>query len=246
MKHYHGTPVGGKTMAIPEIFDNRFVLIPWKRPDDLERAMECSRGFCVDNSAFSFWSSGEKPNWAEYAKWVNDIADHPRFDFAIIPDVIDGETKDNNDLIDFWQRTVKGVDSCPVWHMHESLDRLKWLAMNWRRVAIGSSGAWPNPGQSDGWWERMDEAFSTITLPNGYPVTKVHGLRMLRADIVERYPFASCDSTNAVQNGTREAAKNGVDSTWGTMTICRRIEAVQSPSKWRPAEQCQKPLFVIQ
>jgi hypothetical protein len=65
---------------------------------------------------------------------------------------------------------------------------------------------------------------------------------MLRKDIVERYPFASCDSTNAVQNGTREAIKNGVDSSWGRMTIARRIEAAQSPSKFVKAEK-QLELF---
>ena len=231
MKHYHGTPVGGKRIKAIEFIESRFVLIPWKRPEDLQFAMDYSKGFIVDNSAFSFWSSGEVPKWEKYVLWVNELHRHPRFEFAIIPDVIDGTTKENNYLIDWWQRVAKGIPACPVWHLHESIDRLVWLAFNWERVAIGSSGQWSNPGQSDGWWDRMDEAWNAICV-KGMPIAKIHGLRMLRRDIIERYPFASCDSTNAVQNGTREAAKNDVDSCWGRMTIARRIEKSQSPSVW--------------
>jgi len=197
----------------------------------LQFAMDYSKGFIVDNSAFSFWSSGEQPDWSKYVCWVREFCNHPRFDFALIPDVIDGSAKENNYLIDFWKRVAKNVPACPVWHLHESIDRLLWLVLNWERVAIGSSGQWSNPGQSDGWWDRMDEAFDSICV-NGYPLAKMHGLRMLRRDIIERYPFASCDSTNAVQNGTREAAKNNVDSSWGQQTIARRIEIAKSPSKW--------------
>jgi len=121
---------------------------------------------------------------------------------------------------------------------------LLWLVLNWERVAIGSSGQWSNPGQSDGWWDRMDEAFNAICV-DGYPLAKIHGLRMLRRDIIERYPFASCDSTNAVQNGSREAAKNNVDSSWGQQTIARRIEAAQSPSRLRMISK-QNTLNIIQ
>jgi len=243
MKHYHGTPTGGKADKSAEFMVNRFVLIPWKRPDDLQRAMECSRGFIVDNSAFSFWSTGDKPNWGDYSKWVMDICSHPRFDFALIPDVIDGTPEENNNLIDFWLRTMKAVPSCPVWHLHESIDRLRWLAANFERVAFGSSGEYAKPGQTDGWWNRMNEAFNAITLKSGYPICKVHGLRMLRADIVSKYPFSSCDSTNAVQNGTRNGAAIGLDGYWGSVITANRIESTQSPSVWEFIEQ--KQLFQL-
>ena len=231
MKHYHGTPVGGKRAKVIEFVENRFVLVPWLRCEDLQVALEYARGVVVDNSAFTFWRSGEKPNWAKYVCWCREICYHPRFEFALIPDVIDGTTAENNHLIDFWTRTAKGVEGCPVWHLHESIDRLKWLVSNWRRVAFGSSGEFANPGQSDRWWGRMDEAFDAICF-EGLPLSRVHGLRMLREDIVRRYPFASCDSTNAVQNGSREAAKNRCDSAWGRQTLAHRIEMVQSPSRW--------------
>ena len=237
MIHYHGTPVGGKAHEAASFMDGKFVLIPWKNKDDLVRAMECSRGFIIDNSAFSFWSTKESPDWRDYAKWVNQVSNHPRFNWAIIPDVIDGSEEENDCLIEMW-KSWSCVQGVPVWHMHESLDRLFRLCHNYGRVAIGSSGQWPTPGVG-GWWDRMDEAFDRITDGQGYPIAKIHGLRMLRRDIIERYPLSSADSTNAAQNGNREGNKIGCGTFWGQMTLARRIEQAQSPSKWTAQRQTQ-------
>lgn len=230
MIHYHGTPIGGKAHEAANFMDGRFVLIPWKNKDDLSRAMECSRGFIIDNSAFSFWSTKETPDWRLYANWVNETARHPRFNWAIIPDVIDGSEEENDSLIESW-KSWSSVEGVPVWHMHENLDRLFRLCCNYDRVAIGSSGQWPTPGVGS-WWDRMDEAFDRIVDEQGYPIAKIHGLRMLRRDIIERYPLASADSTNAAQNGNREGKKIECGTFWGQMTLARRIEQAQSPSKW--------------
>lgn len=248
MRHYHGTPIGGRRANADQFCDGRFVLIPWIRQEDLERAMAYSRGFMVDNSAFTFWKTqpDAKPQWSEYVKWCRSIARHPRFDFALIPDVIDGSEEDNDDLIAFWDKhawhPVK-IPACTVWHLHESFDRLERLVSRHERVALGSSGDYATIGTDD-WLERMDDAFDVIADDDGYPRAKIHGLRMLRSDVVLRYPFASCDSTNAVQNGAREAKKNCVDALWGQMTIARRIEAVVSPSRWIRTER-QADLFEL-
>lgn len=237
MIHYHGTPIGGKADSAARFMTGRFVLIPWKSPGDLAKAMECSRGFVVDNSAFSFWSSGEKPNWFDYMKWVDSFCRHPRFGWCIIPDVIDGSESENDMLIDRWHRWMgqlksgKRLNGVPVWHMHESIDRLRKMARLWPRIAIGSSGEWPTPGVGR-WWDRMDEAVSSIIDEDGYPICKIHGLRMLRGDIVERYPFSSCDSTNAAQNGCTVGKKLGVETLWGQTVIAERTESRQSPGKF--------------
>lgn len=234
VRHYHGTPIGGTRAAADQFAEGRFLLVPWRRMEDLPRAMDFSRGFIVDNSAFTFWRTGEKPEWPDYIAWCKSIARCPRFDFALIPDVIDGSEKENVELIKLWDRTAwhpVRVRGCPVWHMHESLDYLNHLVEKWEQVAIGSSGDWPDPGHGR-WWDRMDDAFRVICDKDGYSRTRIHGLRMMRSDIIERYPLASADSTNAVQNGVREARKNDVDPCWGQQTIARRIERAQSPTRW--------------
>lgn len=245
MIHYHGTPLGGTRARGEEFAAGRFLLVPWKRPEDLEMVASVSRGFILDNSAFSFWTSGEKPEWNGYLDWCRTVARNPRFNFALIPDVIDGTEKDNDDLLRIWDRGGHWpirVEGCAVWHLHESFDRLKMLVQRFRWVAMGSSGEWSTPGTDD-WRERMDEAFGVICDDDGFPRAKIHGLRMLRSDIVIRYPFASCDSTNAAQNGPREGVKLGTDSLWGSANIARKIEQVQSPSRWCRKKAMQGDLF---
>lgn len=248
MKHYHGTPIGGTRMNGESFAAGRFMLVPWKRPEDLEMVSVVSRGFIADNSAYSFWTTGETPNWNDYIKWCGTFCGNPRFDFALIPDVIDGTEKDNAELVSLWDKKAwhpKFIEGCPVWHLHESFERLNMYCERFRRVAIGSSGQFDTPGTNE-WIERMDDAFDVICKGNdGYPRAKIHGLRMLASNIVMRYPFASCDSTNAVQNGPRTANRLKVDALWGMCHIARTIEQVQSPCTWNRVRAKQGDLFEL-
>jgi hypothetical protein len=107
----------------------------------------------------------------------------------VIPDVIDGDERANDDLVAQWPFRTAGV---PVWHLHESIARLQGLAATWPRIAFGSSGAYSTPGVPK-WWARMNEALLAIC-KDGRPITKLHGLRMLRPDLFEHIPLASADS----------------------------------------------------
>lgn len=234
MRHYHGTPIGGTRVGTVQFARRRFLFVPWKRPEDLSVAQEVTCGYACDNSAFSFWRTSEKPEWKMYAKWIEEMATHPKFDFAIIPDVIDGTLEDNQALLGKWWRWLpyRVADSgVPVWHLHEPIAWLTELVKKHRMIALGSSGEYSTPGVGR-WWDRMDEAFDAICDEDGRPKCRVHGLRMLRDDIVAAYPFASCDSTNVTQNSTRTARNNGLLDKVAAMELhAQKIEQVQSPAK---------------
>jgi hypothetical protein len=202
-------------------------------------ALEFCQSFAVDNGAFSAWKSGEPvTDWSRYYAWVADLHRYPNFDFAVIPDVIDGDEQANDALLAEWpwRGTAKGGSvGAPVWHMHESIDRLKRLAHEWPRICIGSSGEFATVGNSR-WWSRMGDAMNSITDKQGIPVVKLHGLRMLNTDVFSRLPLSSADSTNIAQNV-------GIDSKWrGTYTpaskdskarvLRERIEIVQALTFW--------------
>lgn len=248
---YHGTPFGGQREQAARVIRGRFVLIPWLRQEDLGAALEFSRGFVVDNSAFTAWKTG-KPitDWKPYMQWVFSLSRHPAFHWAIIPDVIDGSEKDNDELLREWNYTLSmgagrvyryGV---PVWHLHESLERLLKLRNCYDTVALGSSGEYKTPG-TDRWHDKMAEAMRVLCNERGEPLVKIHGLRMAAPDIVKRYPFASVDSTNAAQN-------SGLTSRFGMYTpatmsqradqIARNMEEYPSAKLWRGADK-QTPLF---
>lgn len=244
MIHYHGTPCGGPRQDVARFLAGRHALIPFPRPEDLGTALEVCQSVCVDNGAFTAWKSG-KPveNWTEYYDWVAKLKHHPAFDWAIIPDVIDGTEEQNDALMFEWPHgKTYGV---PVWHMHESLERLVDLCSIWPRVALGSSGEFADVGNWK-WWNRISEAMETVC-PFGNPVCRLHGLRMLDPAIFSRLPLASADSTNAVRNSSsleRFGMYCPPSAAARMATIADRIESHQSAAVWVPVQR-QKTLAYV-
>lgn len=238
MIHYHGTPCGGKREDVARFLRGRHCLIPFGRSEDLSTASVVCSSFVFDNGAFTAWRQG-KPieSWQGYYDFCAEWCHHPAFDWALIPDVIGGSEEQNDILLDDWPGHIEGV---PVWHMHESLERLDRLS-RWPRIAIGSSGEWPNTG-AEKWWWRINEAMEVLCGHDGLPRCKLHGLRMLNREIFTRIPFSSADSTNAVQNGNRKAAQCGTNSLTGMTIIADSIESESSAALWKKLE---KPLFLF-
>ena len=236
MKHFHGTPYGGTRDQVCKFAVGRFLLVPFANQDDLPVAAEVARGFALDNSAFTIWKKGGKLDFDGVVKWYAEWAMHPRCDLIIIPDDIEGDEKANDSLLGRYMkeatRQMMSV-SAPVWHLHESLDRLRCLS-RWRYLCLGSSGDYSSPG-SKKWTDRMAEAMDVICDEHGRPKTKIHGLRMLAPKIIERYPFYSADSTNVVQNSSamsRFGMYKPPTRVQRSEVIASRIEAAQSPSVW--------------
>lgn len=256
MIHYHGTPCGATREDVARFLSGRHALIPWVRHEDIGTAAEVCQSFCIDNGAFSAWKSGQPiTDWRPYLEFCEQWVRHPSCDWCIIPDVIDGTEEDNDKLLtkwinwDGWRGTNKHMtDRCvPVWHLHESLERLERLMRGWPRIALGSSGAWPNPG-TDGWWVRMGEVMQVACDDKGIPKTKLHGLRMLDPAIFSRLPLASADSTNAVRN-SNIASRFGMycppNASTRMSIIAERIEEHQSAAIWEPLEKSKYLCFEL-
>lgn len=243
MIQYHGTPCSGSYEEAARFLAGRHALIPWPNPNHLPIAMEVCQSFCLDNGAYGFWKAGNPiDDWTPYFQWVLDIHRHPGFDFAIPPDVIDGTEDDNNKLLVRWyqwhKQALLTVPCAPVWHMHESLERLKWLCETHKagRVCFGSSGDYATVGTVK-WWNRMGEAQKVACDDQGRPLCKQHGLRMLDPAIFHRLPLASADSTNAVRNGSlvKRFGMYCPPSIGARQSIIAdRIESHQSAAVWEP------------
>lgn len=207
MIHYHGLPITPETAGARAISAGH-AFISFAHPGQLKMALHVAQSFAIDNGAFPAWTSGEPIiDWSRYYAWVAEVHRYPSFDFAVIPDVIDGTEAENDALIDEWpwRKTAPWVGA-PVWHMHESLERLFRLAMEFPRICIGSSGEYAVVG-SPKWWIRMAEAMDVLCDRDGRPICKIHGLRMLDFRIFMYFPFASADSTNIGRN-------IGIDKNW--------------------------------
>lgn len=249
--HYHGLPVNPMTAAVRAISGGH-AFVSYRHPDQLALALDECQSFAVDNGAFSAWKSGAPvQDWSEYYDWVRELHRYPNFDFAVIPDIIDGDEDANDALLREWPwLESKPWVGAPVWHLHESMDRLNRLAGRFHRVCLGSSAEYAQIG-TNRWWSRMAEAMDVICDRSGKPAAKIHGLRMLDPDVFTRFPFSSADSTNIGKN-------IGIDSAWrGTYTpptkearaavMRERIESHQALSIWdRKQAQTQSRLSLFE
>lgn len=250
MIHYHGAPITPQSVAI-DLFKRRHACVSFAHDDQIALVADVCQSFMLDNGAFSHWKAGRgNIDVPEYAAWVNHWRRHPGFDFALIPDVIDG-TEDDNDRMIAAYRNVGGdlAHDVPVWHLHESIARLQYLTRAYPRVALGSSGAFATIGNAS-WWERMGEAMDAICDADGRPPCKLHGLRMLNPTIFSQLPLSSADSTNVARN-------IGIDAAWDrapyaprskstrALILADRIEHHASAATWQRTNGTQMNLELI-
>lgn len=235
MIHYHGTPIGGARQDVARFLVGRHALIPFPRQDDTGAVLEFCQSFVLDNGAFSVWKRGEVLDVPGYTRWTESLHRHPAFDWALIPDDIEGDEADNDALLRDWPAHLRHA-GVPVWHMHESLERLQRLCREWRTVALGSSGQWATPGTA-AWWARMSEAMNAICDEHGRPAARLHGLRMLDPQVFQHLPLASADSTNAAVNcGSLDRFGMYLPPTAAqrAAVIAERIESHNSAHAWAP------------
>lgn len=231
MIHYHGTPIGGSRQDTARFLIGRHALVPFPRQEDIGIVADVCQSFVFDNGAFTVWKQGGKLDIDGYTNWCQQWHRHPGFDWALIPDVIEGDEASNDALLRDWPREIEGV---PVWHMHESIDRLVRLGHEWRVVALGSSGQWATPGTAP-WWQRMSDAMGALCDEHGRPPCRLHGLRMLDPKVFGQLPLASADSTNAAVNSgsiSRFGMYTPPTSSQRAAVIAERIEAHNSAPIW--------------
>lgn len=208
--------------------------VSYPNRDQLPIVVQVCQSWAGDNGAYPAWAA-KRPvtDWTPFYEWAADCQRIPSCDFMVIPDVIDGSEADNDALVAEWP--LARWFGAPVWHLHESLERLDRLVSEWPRVCFGSSGDCSTPN-TPAWWARMREAMLVACDLSGRPRAKFHGLRMLNPKVFTRLPLASADSTNIARN-------IGIDQAWtgayqpatkpGRAALLReRIESHNSPATW--------------
>lgn len=242
MIHYHGGPITPETCAVVA-WSGRHAFCSFDHRAGTARQIETAAAICqsfaLDNGAFPAWTRGEPvTDWAPFYAWAARWLTHPACDWAVIPDVIGGTEAENDALVREWPLGFAGV---PVWHLNESIDRLVSLADDWPRVALGSAAEYDVKSPRAA-LDRLAEALPAISDADGRPLVKLHGLRMLRPEIVERVPLASADSTNLRNAGFDLAWKGTYQPATKearVMVLVDRMESHNAPDRmlWSPAQQ---------
>jgi hypothetical protein len=217
MIRYHGGPITPETAAAA-CWRRSHAMVSFANPDQAAIAFAVADSVTLDNGAWPIFASGQgRINVDQYMAWVETWHRHPACDWCLVPDIIDGTEQENDELIRQWdeESTIGRLQSVPVWHMHESIDKVRRLCEEWPRVAIGSSGDYVTIGTPK-WWGRISQAMEAVC-DDGEPIAKLHGLRQMDPTIFSVVPYASVDSTNVARN-------IGIDSAWTGSYIPKRKE----------------------
>lgn len=218
MIHYHGTPITPNAELLT--LAGHHFCVSFATPRQVKTCHEIGQSVMLDNGAFTFWQGGATPDWNSYAVWAEPWLEF-NTTWCVIPDVIDGTEEENDRLLSWWSSLL--LPRCfPVWHLHESLERLRWLCGDYERVCFGSSGSFRTVG-TDRWYRRVSDAFDTVARENG-SVPWIHMLRgmSLSGDV---YPFSSVDSTDIAQNHHRPHNS--------AVKLANRWDGIQCPARWQ-------------
>ena len=191
MIHYHGTPIT-PISALLELHGKHFC-VSHMAPQDVTRCHQIGQSVMLDNGAFSAWKSEKKTDWNKYYDWTDQWLNCPTT-WAVIPDVIDAGTQEQDALLREWPHGKKGS---PVWHMDEPIHRLLNLIDEWPKVCIGSTAEFATV-LSSRWCARMDEVWNEISQRH-QRLPWLHMLRGLQLS-GKQWPFASVDSTDVARN----------------------------------------------
>lgn len=220
MMHYHGTPISPRRVLYK--LAGRNFCVSFAAPRDVQVCHQIGQSVMLDNGAFSAWTAGRPVDWPAYYDWCATWLEYGTT-WAVIPDVIDGTEDENDALIAEWPHGRRGA---PVWHLHESFERLERLIAEWPLVCIGSSGQYAQLGTPT-WTRRMNETMNVACKKNGIPRTRLHMLRGL-AYSAGPYPFASADSTNVARNHAGATGRPPRNAE----AMAALIDARQPPPRW--------------
>lgn len=228
MIHYHGTPLTPR-VELQKMAGKHFC-VSFSDPRDGDWCLTHGQSVLWDNGAFTAHTKGRDYDVDAFYQWVEPRLGHPHW--AVVPDVIDGGEEENDTRLETWpfDRSL----GAPVWHLHESFDRLLRLADAWPRICFGSSAQYWQVGSAL-WERRVDEAFNSLERANARPW--VHMLRGL-AMAGDRWPFASADSVNV--------ARNFKDQGVCPERMSRRIDAIQCPVRWATRHQQSELSFMLE
>jgi hypothetical protein len=214
--HFHGGPI--TPAAVLLTLAGKCFCVSHSRPEQVGVMHQIGQAVMLDNGAFSKFTRGGATDWNAYYDWAGEWLAHPNT-WAVIPDVIDAGSQEQDGLIREWPHGHRGA---PVWHSSEPLDRLYQLCDEWPRVCVGSTDEhWQVMGAR--WRARMDEAFNGLAQRHRW-MPWIHMLRGMQL-ATEGYPFASLDSTDVARNHNRpQNTARGMADRW---------DAAQCPATWQ-------------
>lgn len=121
-----------------------------------------------------------------------------------------------------------GLNPIPVFHYGEPIELLRHYIDNYEYIGVGGLG---QKASVQSYIEFGDRVFKEVCNKHGTPRVKVHGFAMTAFQLMERYPWYSCDSstwTSLSRNGWTRFPRLQRDGTY---------DFLRKPIAWRFTER---------
>lgn len=152
----------------------------------------------IDSGAFSAWTLGAKIDLPAYCDYIKRNIDIIRVeDGVLMASVLDGI----GDPLETWQNQRRmeelGAKPLPCFHAGEDERYLEWYIQNYSYITLGGMVG-SSSKQLAIWLDRIWDRY--LVDGSGRPRLKVHGFGITAVPLMERYPWASCDSSSWIQS----------------------------------------------
>jgi len=188
----------GLVNAIPNILESFHYVNKQKWVDDMRR--ENAKVF-MDSGAFSAWTLGAELNIEEYCDYLKRNADIIRIeDGAFMASVLDhiGDIEvGKGTYVKQKHMEYLGVRPLPCFHKGDDERWLKqYLEDGYEYITLGGMVG-TSVEQLKTWLNRIWERYLA---PHGTPLVKVHAFGMTSVELMEMFPWYSCDSSSWIQS----------------------------------------------
>src|SRR5689334_10742577 len=101
MIHMHGLPMTPE-LDMLRAFRGRHAMVSFSDARQIEHATEICQSVTLDNGAFSAWVNRTPYDFDGYLAWASHWVKHPCVEWCVIPDIIDGDERDNDRMLRDW------------------------------------------------------------------------------------------------------------------------------------------------
>lgn len=152
----------------------------------LEHLKQYDFDILLDSGAYPAYTRGVKIDVKEYANFLKKYGEYFEGYFNIDDIESFDKTWDNQDYLE-----SEGLKPIPVFHYGEPIETLKIISRQYEFIGIG--GMVPISKQKlDNW---LQFVFFNKDGQEKFPEIKFHGLGLTTYDLMQKYPFYSCDSS---------------------------------------------------
>lgn len=181
---------------VPNILESYHYVESQRYVDDMRR--EGAKVF-LDSGAFSAWTLGtviDLPAYCEYITRNSDIL--RREDGAVMASVLDAVGDPKQTYIN--QKHMEHLNAKPLPCFHKGEDErwlMQYIEEGYEYITIGGMVG-SSVNQLKTWLDRVWERY--LVDGAGNPKIKVHGFGLTSVELMELYPWYSCDSSSWIQS----------------------------------------------